>query len=304
MSAVPAPAGHLTSSISAGRRARNWLATVWMVGAVLVALVPLIFIMLQVVRKGLSIVLKNFPDFLTKPIQVQSIFAGGGMGPAVVGTILITGVAALIAIPLGVLAAIYLNEYGAKSRFASILRFFSDVMAGVPSVVMGLFVFTIYTLHRSNGDKLVAFGGSLALAALMLPIVIRSTEEMLKLVPNELRSASLALGCPRWRTTVSVVLPAAAAGIISGAMLAIARAAGETAPLLFTIGLTYTSNWRLFHNQNTTLSRQIFSNSGIGFPAATDRAWAAALTLIAIVMILSVAARIISSRFNAVIIAS
>ena len=196
------------------------------------------------------------------------------------------------------LAAVYLNEYGRKSRFASVLRFFADVMSGVPSVVMGLFIFTIYTLHRPNGDKLVAFGGALSLAALMLPIVIRSAEEMLKLVPDELRNASLALGCPRWRTTVSVVLPAAAPGIISGAMLAVARAAGETAPLLFTIGLTNNTNWSLFHNENTTLSRQIFSNAGFGFPASTNRAWAAALTLILIVMVFSIAARLVSSRFS------
>ncbi len=295
---APGSGTRLSSTVGGGRRTRDGLATVWMVGSVIVAFVPLFFVIAEVVRKGWPLVAKHFPDFLTKPIQPQAIFAGGGMGPAIVGTVLITGVAALLAIPAGVLAAIYLNEYGRNSRLASVLRFFSDVMTGVPSVVMGLFVFTIYTLHRPDGDKLVAFGGALALAALMLPIVIRSSEEMLKLVPDELRNASHALGCPRWRTSLSVVLPAAAPGIISGAMLAVARAAGETAPLLFTIGIVYSKNWKLFSGQNTTLSRQVWDNAGVPFPAAIDRAWGAALTLIAIVMIFSIAARIVSSRFT------
>ncbi len=173
--------------------------------------------------------------FLTKNLQVVTQLAGGGIAPAIVGTLVITGVAALMAIPLGVLAAIYLNEYGRQNRIAKVIRFMADVMTGVPSIVMGLFVATIWVsagLHYGYSG----FAGSLALGALMLPIVIRSCEEMLKLVPNDLRQASDALGARRWRTVLSVVLPAALPGIVSGAMLAVARAAGETAPLLLTVG--------------------------------------------------------------------
>jgi phosphate transport system permease protein len=146
-------------------------------------------------------------------------------------------------------------------------------------------------------EKQTAFAGSLALAALMLPIVIRSTEEMLRLVPDELRQGSTAMGAHRWRTTVFVVLPAALPGITSGAMLAVARAAGETAPLIFTIGLTYTTSWKLF-SANTALSAQIFKNASQPFPGAVDRAWGAALTLVALVFILTIAARILSSRLS------
>jgi phosphate transport system permease protein len=234
--------------------------------------------------------------FLTKNMQIVTQLAGGGIAPAIVGTLIITGVAALMAIPLGVLAAVYLNEYGRQNRIAKVIRFMADVMTGVPSIVMGLFVATIWVsggLHFGYSG----FAGSLALGALMLPIVIRSCEEMLKLVPDDLRQASDALGARRWRTVVSVSLPAALPGIVSGAMLAVARAAGETAPLLLTIGTTNRIQTNPFHGTNTTLSWVIWSNAQSPFPAATDRAWGAALTLIVIVFVFTVAARIVSSRF-------
>jgi phosphate transport system permease protein len=213
-----------------------------------------------------------------------------------VGTLVITGVAALMAIPLGVLAAVYLNEYGRQQRIAKVIRFMADVMTGVPSIVMGLFVATIWVsagLHFGYSG----FAGSLALAALMLPIVIRSCEEMLKLVPGDLRQASDALGARRWRTVASVVIPAALPGIVSGAMLAVARAAGETAPLLFTIGVTTKIEPNVFHGTNTTLSQEIWFNAQTPFAAATDRAWGAALTLIVLVFVLTVIARVVSARF-------
>lgn len=172
----------------------------------------------------------------------------------------------------------------------------ADVMTGVPSIVMGLFVATIWVsggLHLGYSG----FAGSLALACLMLPIVIRSSEEMLKLVPDDLRHASDALGARRWRTVVSVSLPAALPGIVSGAMLAIARAAGETAPLILTIGVTRTRNANPFKGTNTTLSQEIWNNAQTAFSAAHDRAWGAALTLIAIIFVCTVLARIVASRF-------
>jgi phosphate transport system permease protein len=211
-----------------------------------------------------------------------------------VGTLLITGFASLIAIPVGILAAIYLTEYGGTSRLARVIRFLSDVMAGVPSIVMGLFIFTVWVVRYQQRSGLA---GSLALACLMLPIIIRSSEAMIRLVPNELREASYALGCRRARTVLTVVLPAALPGIVSGCLLAVARAAGETAPLLFTIGLTYGTNLSL-SGENTALSAQIFSNASTSFVAAQQRAWAAALTLIILVLILSVIARIVAARFT------
>ena len=280
-------------AVSPRRRLWNGLANAWMIASMLVALVPLVVIIVYVLSKGAGVMSWSF---LTKDLPIVTQFEGGGIWPAIVGTLVITGTAALIAIPLGVLAAIYLNEYGGASNLARVIRFLADVMTGVPSIVMGLFIATIWV---SSGLHLgySSFAGSLALAALMLPIVIRSCEEMLKLVPNDLRHASEALGARRWRTVVSVVLPAALPGIVSGAMLAVARAAGETAPLLFAIGVTTTPNPNPFHGTNTTLSQEIWFNAQTPFAAAHDRAWGCALTLIGIVFVFTVVARLVSSRF-------
>jgi phosphate transport system permease protein len=283
----------LQRALSPGRRFKNRLATAWMVGSLLVALVPLAVIVVYVISKGIAVMSWSF---LTESIPIITQFEGGGIKPAIVGTVVITGTAAIMAIPLGILAAIYLNEYGRERPLARVIRFMSDVMAGVPSIVMGLFIATIWVSGGLRGGY-SGFAGSLALGCLMLPIVIRSTEEMLKLVPDDLRQASDALGARRWRTVVSVALPAALPGIVSGAMLAIARAAGETAPLLFTIGITRTANWNPLKGSNTALSQEIWNNAQTPFPAAHDRAWGAALTLIAIVFICTVIARVISNRF-------
>jgi len=283
----------LQRALTGRRRLKNALANAWMVGSLLVALVPLAVIVVYVIAKGAGVMSWSF---LTKDIPIVTEFAGGGMKPAIVGTLVITGVAAAMAIPLGVLAAIYLNEYGRQRPVARLIRFMADVMTGVPSIVMGLFVATIWVssgLHRGYSG----FAGSLALGALMLPIVIRSSEEMLKLVPDDLRQASDALGARRWRTVVSVALPAALPGMVSGAMLAIARAAGETAPLLFTIGITRSANWNPFRGTNTALSQEIWNNAQTPFSAEHDRAWGAALTLIALVFLCTVVARVVSSRF-------
>jgi phosphate transport system permease protein len=279
----------LEATMSRPRRVRNALASTWMLGSVLVALVPLSVVIFYVVSKGISVInsawfTEDLPAITTKP--------GGGMGPAIVGTLLITAGAAAMAVPLGILGAIYLHEYGGGGRLAAVIRTMADVMTGVPSIVMGLFVYSTWTLAFGlNG-----FGGSLALACLMLPIVIRSTEEMLKLVPDELRQGSYALGNRKWRTIVTVVLPSAFGGIVSGVMLAIARAAGETAPLIFTIGAARKLNLDLFDGPMNALSLQIFQNASKSFPAATDRAWGAALTLIAIVFALTILARVVSAR--------
>ncbi|MFI5041566.1 MAG: phosphate ABC transporter permease PstA [Acidimicrobiales bacterium] len=280
------------ASLSRGRRLRNDLATALMWLALLVALIPLVFVIYYVGRQGLKVLGWRF---LTTNIPVRQQVPGPGMGPAVVGTVLITALATLIAVPLGILGAVYIVEYGADNRLARVIRFLGDVMAGVPSIVMGLFVYTIWVVrvHHFTG-----FAGSLALACLMLPIVIRSSESMLRLVPRDLREASFALGSSRSRTILTVVLPAAASGIVSGCLLAVARAAGETAPLLFTVGLTSKLNTNLFRNQNTSLSLQIFSNATQPFAGAQQRAWGAALTLMIIVLVFSIAARLVSGRLQ------
>ena len=280
-----------SGGISASRRVKNVTATVAMWLAFAVAFIPLGFVIYYVAKEGLAVFSW---DFLTKNIPIVSSKAGPGMGPAVVGTLLITGAAALMAVPLGVLGAIYLNEYGRRRRLARLIRLMTDVMIGVPSIVMGLFIYTVWVLRYGQSG----LAGALALACLILPIVVRTSEEMLRLVPSTLREASAALGVRTWRTTLGIVLPAALPGIVSGAMLAVARAAGETAPLLFTIGVVSKTNTSL-SGTNTALSTQIFRNAQLPFATAQERAWGAALTLILLVFVLTLVARVITARFVA-----
>jgi phosphate transport system permease protein len=273
------------------RRAKNSIATVLMIVAFVVVIVPLAFVLYTVIAKGASII---SGQFLTAGIPVNVSPAGvGGMGPAVVGTILITALATAIAVPLGILGAIYVNEYGGKGLLAKIVRFMADVMTGVPSIVMGLFIFSIWVIRFGYSG----LAGAFALGCLMLPVVIRSTEEMLKLVPNSLREGSYALGSTRARVTLTVVLPAAIGGIVSGALLAVARAAGETAPLLFTILTVTTVNANVFSGPNTSLPSQIFANASSPFAGAQARGWGAALTLIVIAFVLMIVARLVTARF-------
>jgi phosphate transport system permease protein len=275
------------------RRAKNQLATVAMWFAFLVLLVPLGFVLVTVIAKGASTISWQFLTNSTIPPNILPANIDG-MGAAVVGTLEITGFAAVMAIPLGILGAVYINEYGGNRPLAKLISFLADVMTGVPSIVMGLFIFTIWVLHFGYSG----LAGSFALACLMLPIVIRSTYEMLRLVPNELREASYALGATKARVTLTVVLPTAIGGIVSGSLLAVARAAGETAPLLFTILTVEATNSNLFSGADTALSTQIFVNAAQPYTGAVDRAWGSALTLIAITFILMIVARLVTARFN------
>jgi phosphate transport system permease protein len=300
----------LVSTLSRGRRLKNRLATTLMVLAFLIAAIPLFAVMFVVVQKGISVIrvdwfTKDIPTDIASATLAEKFGATAdavvyGMQPAIIGTIVITGLAALMAIPIGIMGAIYLNEYGKQRRLANGLRFLTDVMTGVPSVVMGIFIYTVWVLHFRQRST---FAGALALACLMLPIVVRATEEMLKLVPDNLREASAALGTRTWRTTLGVVLPAALPGITSGCMLAIARAAGETAPLLFTIG-SISHFGGVGHmasqlgEQNTSLATQIFSNATQ--PGGEPLAWGAALTLIVMVLVLTMLARVVTARFGRV----
>jgi len=274
------------------RRTKNRIAIGAMVLAAVVMAIPLGFVVWTVISKGAAIISWSF---LTSDIPPSILPAGvGGMGPAVLGTLEITALATLMAVPLGVLGAIYLNEYGNRGLLARIVRTMSDVMTGVPSIVMGLFIFSIWVLHFGFSG----LAGAFALGCLMLPVVIRSSEEMLRLVPDPLREASYALGATKARVTLTVVLPAAVGGIVSGSLLAVARAAGETAPLLFTILTVTAPNTNLFSGANTALSAQIFVNASSPYPGAQARAWGAALTLIVIAFVLMIAARIITARFT------
>lgn len=270
------------------RRFRSALATGLIVASFVVALIPLVAVVAYVGGEGLKVFSW---EFLTSDLPFSQRSATGGMGPAVVGTLVITAGATLMAVPLGVLGGIYLNEYGGTTRLAGLVRFLAEVLTGVPSIVMGLFIYTFWVLRVKEQT---AFAGSLALAALMLPVVIRTSEEMLKLVPHELREGSLALGSRKSRTIRTVVLPHAAPGIVSGSLLAVARAAGETAPLLFTIGATQAANWNLFEGTNTALSTQIFGNAASPFIPAQERAFGAALALVLIVFVATTVARIVT----------
>jgi phosphate transport system permease protein len=283
----------LTARPPLRRRLVNGVATACMTLTTLITFVFLGFIVYYLLHRGLGAISGSF---LTSNIPRNVRVNGGGIYPAIVGTLVMTAAAAGLAIPLGVLGAIYLNEFGKQRPLARFIRFMADVMTGVPSIVMGLFIYTVWVIrfHEQTG-----LAGALALSCLMLPVVIRSTEEMLKLVPAELRQASQALGARTWWTTITVVIPAAISGIISGAMLAIARAAGETAPIIFTAGIVFEANYKL-SGPNTALPALIFRNASQPFAGAQQRAWGAALTLVAITFAFTLLARLISRRFSTI----
>jgi phosphate transport system permease protein len=270
------------------RTVKNQIITGLMIAAFAAIMIPLVAVLWTLLSHGLKSVFDQFPRFFTADIPQISDQDGPGMGPAIVGTLLVTFGAAVMAIPLGVLGAVYVHEYGKDGPFARLVRFLSVVMTGVPSIVMGMFVYIIWTMKFG----LSAFGGSIAMACLMLPVVINSTEQMLKLVPAHLREAAYALGASKSRTIVTVVLPAALPGIVSGALLAIARAAGETAPVLFTVGAAKEMNVHLFKEANTTLSAQIFSSANSLYQPEVDRAWGAALTLVLLTFAIMLIARL------------
>jgi phosphate transport system permease protein len=273
------------------RRAVNRMATVLMGLAVAIALLPLVLVVYYTVGKGL---VRFGGYFLQHSMRgVGPLDATGGAYHAVIGTLEQVGIATVVAVPVGLLAAVYTVEYG-RGRLAALIRFFTDVMTGVPSIVAGLFIYAFWVLALGQGFS--GFAAALALMILMLPTIVRSAEEMLKLVPDSLREAALALGVPRWRTIVSVVLPTAMAGIVTGVMLAVARVAGETAPLLLTALNFDAINLDPFHGQQAALPTFIFAQAGQPQRVALDRAWAGALTLVLLILVLNLIARAIARR--------
>ncbi|MEV0642333.1 phosphate ABC transporter permease PstA [Streptomyces sp. NPDC050619] len=277
----------ISSRVEGRRQAKDRVATslVWV--AFLLAVIPLVSLVWTTVARGVK-VLDIY--FLTHSMGlIADSEPGGGIYHAIVGSLEQVGLATLMAAPIGVLTAIYLVEYG-RGNLARAVTFFVDVMTGIPSIVAGLFILAIMLQFEMQP---FGFAGSLALAILMMPVVVRSTEEMLKLVPNELREASLALGIPKWRTILKVVLPTSIGGITTGIMLAIARIAGETAPVLLLVWGNSLINTNPFEGAQQSLPLYIYQQyaNSAGSGAAYDRAWAASLTLIAFVMILNLAAR-------------
>jgi phosphate transport system permease protein len=273
------------------RKAVDRLFTALAWGAFVVALVPLVSVVWLVVKNGAQ---RFDLTFLTHTLRgVGPRDTNGGALHAIVGTLEQVGLASLIAIPVGLLAAVYVVEHG-RGPLVSAVRFVTDIMTGVPSIVAGLFVFTFWVLALGQGFSGAA--AAIALAILMLPTVVRTTEVVLGLVPESLREASLALGVARWRTVVSVVLPTAASGITTGVVLAIARVTGETAPLLLTALNLDALNTNPFKGQQAGLPSYVFAQAGQPQQAALDRAWAGALTLLLLVLLLNLTARLVARR--------
>jgi phosphate transport system permease protein len=284
--------------IEGKRAARNRTMKSLIHVACVLAILPLLSVVWTLVSKGFSRLDADF--FGTSMNNIGARDPLGGAYHAIIGTLEQVGIATLMAVPLGVLGAIYLVEYG-RGKFAGTVRFFVDVMTGIPSIVAGLFILSFWVLIVSpwfnNGvPRFSGFAASLALAVLMLPTIVRSTEEMLRLVPGPLREGSYALGVPQWKTILKVVLPTALPGIVTGVMLAVARAAGETAPVLLVAGGAAAINFDPFAGNQQSLSLFVYQQAGDASRYAPDRAWTAALTLVALVLVLTVAAKLLARR--------
>lgn len=280
------------------RSARNRVATALIYSAFVLAALPLYSVVKTLIVNGHSRLDMQF--FTHSNRDITAFDAGGGAYHAIIGTLQQAGIAALITVPLGIAGAIYIVEYG-RGRLANTIRFFVDVMTGIPSIVAGLFILSFWVLVVSpffNGGRpeFSGFAAALALSVLMLPTITRSTEEMLRLVPAPLREGAYALGIPKWKTIVKIVLPTALAGIVTGIMLAIARAAGETAPVLLVAGATDSINTNPFTGNQESLATYIYAQAGLASPHGAPRAWAAALTLVALVLALTIIAKLLARR--------
>jgi phosphate transport system permease protein len=280
-------------ALSPARKRKDRLAQGLILAGTAIALVPLVLIIYYLLHKGLGAWSSSF--FTTDPTG-NTFFGGssiGGIKSAILGTIEIVALASAISVPIGIGVAIWLVEYGRSSWFANTVRFFVDVLTGVPSIVFGLFVYIVLVV--GTGSTYAGYKGSIALALLMLPVVIRSAEVILLLVPAALRESALALGAPRWRVIFNIVLPTALPGMVTGVLLAVARAAGETAPLLFTAAATLKTSFDLGGFMNS-LPVQIYKDVTSPTTAVVNRAWGAALTLVVMILLLNLIARLIARR--------
>ncbi|MGE0214311.1 phosphate ABC transporter permease PstA [Mycolicibacterium sp.] len=283
--------------LSFRRKATNLLATVLVTASVLVALVPLVWVLYTVVVKGIGAVLSS--TWWTHSQAGMTAFApGGGAYHAIVGTLLQGLVCALISIPIGVFVGIYLVEYGGATRLGKITTFMVDILTGVPSIVAALFIYALWV--ATLGFQRSGLAVSLSLVLLMIPVIVRSTEEMLRIVPMDLREASYALGVPKWKTIVAIVVPTALSGIVTGILLALARVMGETAPLLILVGYAQAMNFDMFSGFMGSLPGMMYDQTSAGAganPVPTDRMWGAALTLIVLIALLNVGARFLAKFF-------
>lgn len=279
------------ATVSLRRRVANAIATVLVTLAMGVALVPLVWVMYSVIEHGFSAV-SSSAWWTHSQAGMTAFAAGGGAYHAIVGTLLQGLVCAALSIPIGIFVAIYLVEYGAGTRLGKLATFMVDILTGVPSIVAALFIYALWVatlgFHRSG------FAVSLSLVLLMVPVIVRATEEMLRIIPMDLREASYALGAPKWKTITSIVIPTALSGIVTGILLALARVMGETAPLLILVGYSQAMNFDMFHGFMGSLPGMMYdqTSAGAGTSAVpTDRLWGAALTLIVLIAILNIAAR-------------
>ncbi|MEV0718484.1 phosphate ABC transporter permease PstA [Asanoa sp. NPDC050611] len=288
----------VVARIEGRRAARDRVWNVLIHCAFIVAMVPLVSVVWTLISKGAERFDANF--FSTSLNNIGARDPDGGAVHAIIGTLEQVAIATVITVPLGILAAIYIVEYG-RGRFTTLIRFFVDVMTGIPSIVAGLFILSFWVLiispiYNNGQPSFSGFAAALALSVLMLPTIVRSTEEMLRLVPAPLREGSYALGVPKWKTILRVVLPTALPGIVTGIMLSIARAAGETAPVLLVAGGSAAVNINPFNNNQSSLSLFVFQQASDASRFAPPRAWTAALTLVALVLILTVTAKLFARR--------
>ncbi|MEU6132545.1 phosphate ABC transporter permease PstA [Saccharopolyspora sp. NPDC047091] len=276
------------------RKFKNHLATTVFTAAFLIAVVPLLWVLITLLQRGLAPVLSS--TWWTHSFNgLLPTDFGGGINHALAGTLLEGLICAVISVPLGVLVAIYLIEYGQNSRFAKVATFMVDILSGLPSIVAGLFIYALWI--TTFGFSRSGFAVALSLVLLMVPVVVRVTETMLLIVPDELREASYALGVPKWKTIVKVVLPTALSGILTGVMLGLARVLGETAPLLILVGYSSSISYDMFGGELASLPLTIFMERGTGTPAGDARMWGAALTLVLVIMLINLVASLLSRLF-------
>jgi phosphate transport system permease protein len=280
------------------RKIANNAATVLVTLSVAIAMVPLVWVLYSTISKGISAIASSTWWFNSQA-GMTAFAAGGGAYHAIIGTLLQGLVCAVISIPIGVFVGIYLVEYGGGTRLGRITTFMVDILTGVPSIVAALFIYALWV--ATLGFQRSGFAVALALVLLMIPVIVRSTEEMLRIVPMDLREASYALGVPKWKTIARIVIPTALSGIVTGIMLALARVMGETAPLLILVGYSQAINFDLFGGFMGSLPGMMYDQVSAGAganPVPTDRLWGAALTLIILVAVLNIGARFVAKFFS------
>jgi phosphate transport system permease protein len=283
--------------VSGRRKFADNMATVLVTASVLIALVPLVWVLLTVVVKGFGAVTSSTWWFNSQA-GMTAFAAGGGAYHAIVGTLLQGLICSIISIPIGVFVGIYLVEYSGGTRMGKVTTFMVDILTGVPSIVAALFIYALWV--ATFGFERSGFAVSLALVLLMIPVIVRSTEEMLRIVPMDLREASYALGVPKWITIAKIVVPTALSGIVTGILLSLARVMGETAPLLILVGYAQAMNFDMFGGFMGSLPGMMYDQTSAGAganPVPTDRLWGAAFTLIVLIAALNVGARFIAKFF-------